>query len=74
MNQTNQQVVGKIAELYKELFSHDGCGKLEVEMRIYKHGTKEILVRSGREFRFVVPWQDDPRKDSAVSLGANKSV
>lgn len=64
MNQTNQDVIETIAHLYKQLFDHDGGGKMEVEMNVYKNGTKEVFVRLGCEHRFVVPWSIDPKATS----------
>jgi len=46
----------KIMELYTDLYLHDGFGKIVVEMRFLKRGQKEIIVSSGKEYRFVVDW------------------
>lgn len=46
----------KIMELYADLFLHDGFGKIVMEMRFLKRGQKEIIVSSGKDFRFVVDW------------------
>ncbi|QSH41207.1 hypothetical protein P0136_09240 [Lentisphaerota bacterium ZTH] len=52
-----ESVKNKITELFDELLLHDGFGNLEVDMRILKRGQKEILVRCGKEYRFVVDFQ-----------------
>ncbi|TWI76715.1 hypothetical protein LZ24_00336 [Desulfobotulus alkaliphilus] len=48
----------KIMELYTDLFLHDGYGKISLEMRFLKRGQKEIIVSSGKDFRFVVDWPE----------------
>lgn len=44
----------KMEELFNDLFHHNGYGRLEVDMKILKKGQKEIIVRFGKEFRYVV--------------------
>lgn len=51
----------KIMELYSDLFEHDGFGRVTVEMRFLKRGQKEIIVSSGKDFRYVVDWPEAPR-------------
>lgn len=53
---TNKDVLRKLEEIYTELFAHDGYGHIEVDMRILKRGQKEVIVRCGKEFRFVVDY------------------
>lgn len=48
----------KIAELYADLFRHDGFGRITVEMRFLRRGQKEIIVSSGKEYRFVIDWPE----------------
>lgn len=52
----HEPVKHKIAELYTDLFHHDGFGKITVEMRFLRRGQKEIIVSSGKEYRFVLDW------------------
>ncbi len=54
MSDTNEIVLEKIRELYEMLYQHDGYGEMTVEMRILKRGQKEIIIRCGRQYRFVV--------------------
>jgi hypothetical protein len=58
----HRPVMDKIAELYRDLFLHDGYGTLRVEMRFLKKGQKEIVVICGKEFRFVVDYPEDCRQ------------
>lgn len=53
-------ILDKLRELYAELFSHDGFGELKVEMKFLKKRQKEIIIRCGKDFRYVVDY-DFPR-------------
>lgn len=48
----------KILDLYNDLLAHDGYGELKVEVKILKRGQKEIIVHCGRQYRFVVDFQN----------------
>lgn len=56
-------ILEKILELYTDLYLHDGFGTITVEMRFLKRGQKEIIVSSGKEYRFVVDWPEDAREE-----------
>lgn len=43
-----------ICLLYDELVQHDGYAELAVDIRILKRGQKEVVIRSGRQHRYVV--------------------
>ena len=49
----------KLEELFDELLEHNGYGKIEVDMRILKRGQKEVILRSGKEYRFVVDFNSE---------------
>ena len=49
----------KMIELYAELFTHGGYGSMTVEMKFLKKGQKEVLVRCGKDHRFVIDYPDD---------------
>lgn len=49
-----------LVELFDELLRHDGYGDLAVEMRILKRGQKEVLLRCGKQYRFVVDFEPSP--------------
>ena len=57
MNDTNKDVINKIAELYEILFKHDGYGEMTVTMKILKRNQKEIIIKCGCEHRYVVGWK-----------------
>lgn len=57
---TNSEVKRCFVELYDELFSHDGYGRIELEMKILRRGQKEVILRCGKEYRFVI---DFPEKN-----------
>ncbi len=51
---TNDDVMTRFRNLYEELFLHDGYGRIELEMKILRRGQKEIILRCGKEYRFVI--------------------
>lgn len=59
---TNSDVKIMFSELYDELFRHDGYGRIEVEMKILRRGQKEIILRCGKEYRFVIDYPEGKRK------------
>ncbi len=50
--------------LFLEIFKHNGFGSLDVGMRFLKRGQKEILIRCGREYRFVVDYPLENNKQT----------
>ena len=44
----------KLCELFDALIEHPGFGQLDVSMKLLKHGKKEVIISSGRQFRFVL--------------------
>lgn len=44
----------RLLQAFDHIYTHEGFGQLEVEMRFLKKGQKEILIRCGREYRYVV--------------------
>lgn len=51
---TDQLVKTMLLRIYDELFAHDGYASLKVEMRILRHGQKEVILDAGKQWRFVV--------------------
>lgn len=45
--------------LVDELLLHDGFGRLELDMKILSRRQKEIIIRSGKEYRFVMDFMND---------------
>ncbi len=75
MANTNQEVINKIAELYGDLYRHDGFGNMTIDMKIHKHTQKEIILKCGCEYRFVVNWEppvdgDENDLETAHNVGA----
>ena len=53
-NAENNDVRIKLNELFDEILLHNGYGRIEVDMKILRKGQKEVILRCGKEFRFVV--------------------
>ena len=53
-NAENNDVRNKLNELFNEILLHDGYGRIEVDMKILRKGQKEVILRCGKEYRFVV--------------------
>ncbi len=69
-NGTTQDVLSKFAQLYAEVFSHDGYGDIRVEMKILRRGQKEVIIHCGKQYRFVVdcnPEMEQVTPDAATS-------
>ncbi len=58
LTEKHTDIFGKIAEVYTELFNHDGYGDFRVEMKILRRGQKEIIIHCGKQHRFVVDCND----------------
>lgn len=63
-------ILDKIQELYTDLFMHDGFGELKVEMRFLKKGQKEVIIRCGKDFRYVVDYETRGGKPSETRAKA----
>jgi hypothetical protein len=59
------EVGSKLLALFDSIYVHNGYGSLEVNVRILKRGQKEILLRCGREYRFVVDYADTPESSNS---------
>ena len=66
MNATNADVKNRLNQLYDELFHHDGYGRIEVELKILRRGQKEVIVRCGKEYRFVIDYPEGRRRGGPV--------
>jgi hypothetical protein len=56
LSKEHARILDKIQELYHDLFLHDGFGELKVEMKFLKKKQKEIIIRCGKDYRFVVDY------------------
>lgn len=54
MNDRHEVVVQKLIDLYHMLVCHNGFGEMSVDVRILKRGQKEVIIRCGKQHRFVV--------------------
>jgi len=69
----------RLNALLDEYLLHDGWGHLEMDMRILARHQKEVVIRAGREYRFVVDFQnvaahEDARPPAAESGGRPPSA
>jgi len=44
----------KLMALFRELVNHSGFGELKVYVKILRKGKKEVLISSGKEYRFIL--------------------
>ena len=65
---TNQDVVSKLGELYREVFDHDGYGDMRIEIRILRRHQKEVIIHCGKQYRFIVDFEADSQSaERAIS-------
>lgn len=55
-------VLKQLIELYTDLYHHQGYGSMSVEIRFLKRGQKEVLIHCGKDYRFVVDYNEDKNK------------
>ena len=60
MNQknTHADVLQQLQSLYHDVFEHDGYGDIRVEMRILRRGQKEVILHCGKQYRYVVDFEE----------------
>lgn len=54
MHDSHEAVVQKLIDLYHMLVCHNGFGEMSVDIRILKRGQREVILRCGKQYRFVV--------------------
>lgn len=64
---SNKEIKEKLSSLYDEIFLHDGYGRIEVDIKILRRGQKEVILRCGKEYRFVVDYPEKPKKAARVT-------
>jgi len=57
LDAANATVLAKLQDLYREAFAHDGFAELKVEMRILRHGQKEVILHCGKQYRYVIDYR-----------------
>lgn len=63
-----QKLKARLNALLDEYLLHDGWGHLEMDMRILTRHQKEVVIRAGREYRFVVDFQNTPSAVNAAGI------
>lgn len=59
VHKPHAEVFEQMLNLYTELYKHQGYGKMSVEMRFLKRGQKEILISCGKEYRYIVDFNEE---------------
>lgn len=54
MADRHEQVKKRIDALYNMLIEHDGYGEMSIDFKILKRGQKEVVIRCGKQYRYVV--------------------
>ena len=54
MADRHEDVKKRIDALYNMLVEHDGYGEMSIDFKILKKGQKEIIIRCGKQYRYVV--------------------
>ncbi|WP_446810656.1 hypothetical protein ACH50O_03500 [Methylomonas sp. 2BW1-5-20] len=60
----------KLESLFDDLLRHDGFGDMRVEMRLLKRGQKEVIIYCGKQYRYVVDFED--KRPAAENPQANR--
>ena len=56
LSQEHDKVTAKLLELYKDLFRHNGFGEMRMEIKFLKKGQKEVIIKCGKDYRYVVTY------------------
>jgi len=54
MPSTHGAVLARIKTLYEMLFEHSGYGEMQIGIRFLRKHEKEVLIKCGKQYRFVV--------------------
>ncbi len=54
-----KRIRATLNELLDELLLHNGYGHLDIDLKILNRKQKEVLIRSGKEYRFVVDFMNE---------------
>lgn len=63
---SHHQVRNKLCELYEELFRYPGCGEMHLEIRFRNRGQKEVIIRCGKQYRFIVDYRNGERRRASL--------
>ena len=53
-----KRLKSQLCELVDEYLLHDGWGHLELDMKILARQQKEIVVKAGREYRYIIDFKN----------------
>jgi hypothetical protein len=51
---SSKEIKNRLCSMFDDLLDHNGYGQIQVDMRLLRRGQKEIILRCGKEYRFVV--------------------
>ncbi|ABI81868.1 type IV pilus biogenesis protein PihC [Syntrophotalea carbinolica DSM 2380] len=51
---SSNEIKNRLSNIFDELLRHNGYGQMQVDMRLLRRGQKEIILRCGKEYRFVI--------------------
>ncbi|MCF7816331.1 MAG: hypothetical protein K9M54_00475 [Kiritimatiellales bacterium] len=54
MADCHEEVKKRINALYNMLVEHEGFGEMQIDFKILKKGQKEVIIRCGKQYRYVV--------------------
>lgn len=54
MDDMHKEVVQKMVDLYHMLICHNGFGEMSIDIRNLKRNQKEVIIRCGKQYRYVV--------------------
>ncbi len=52
------EVVNCLLQVYEDSLKHDGFADIRVEIKILKRGQKEVIIHSGKQYRYVIDCPD----------------
>jgi len=70
MPSSHDAVLARIESLYHMLFAHSGYGEMSIEIRYLRKNEKEVLIRCGKQYRFVVPCDPETLTEAAEDPGS----
>jgi len=72
--ETHADIFGQIANIYTELFNHDGYGDFRIEMKILRRGQKEIIIHCGKQHRYVVDCDEALKAEHPLKALLKKDI
>lgn len=63
---THRQIKSKLLDLYDELFRHNGYGEMHLEIRFLNRGQKEVIIRCGKQYRYIVDYRNAERRRASL--------